>query len=197
MKKLFDYMIESEKQFVYRIKVAGEFPKEQYNKYKRALEMFDVDKCTAPKKTPVQEDPFGFPGLHNEEVHIFEVTLNYPANEEQLRELADRCGIEQNTIVITSAAFADSMNDEMEGVEDGTRLETPEYPEPSTAQQQASDDYADSYQKAAETFAGEASTDFEVAGGTTDPAKYNTDNENGKDSPMSKVKRLSIKDILK
>ena len=175
-------MIESEKQFVYRIKVAGEFPKEQYNKYKRALEMFDVDKCTAPKKTPVQEDPFGFPGLHNEEVHIFEVTLNYPANEEQLRELA---------------AFADSMNDEMEGVEDGTRLETPEYPEPSTAQQQASDDYADSYQKAAETFAGEASTDFEVAGGTTDPAKYNTDNDQGKDSPMSKVKRLSIKDILK
>ena len=35
MKKLFDYMIESEKQFVYRIKVAGEFPKEQYNKYTR------------------------------------------------------------------------------------------------------------------------------------------------------------------
>ena len=197
MKKLTEYLTASEKQYEYRIKVAGEFPKEQYNKYKAALGMFDLDKCTAPKKTPIQADPVGFNGLKNVEVSIFDITLNYPANEEQLRVLADRCGIEGNKIKIMLKDWAESMAKEAEGVEDGTRLETPEYPAQTKEQKEASEDYADSYETAAREFAGEANTEFEVAGEKAPPAKYTTDEDEGKDSPLSKVKRLSIKDIMK
>ena len=197
MKNLTEYMTASEKQYVYRVKVAGDFPKEKYNKFKAALEMFDVDTCTAPKKTPIQSDPHGFPGLKNEEVSIFDITVNYPANEEQLRVLADRCGIEGNKIVIMSKDWNDSMNKELEGVEDGTRLDTPDYPEQTAEQKKASDDYADSYKTAAKEFAGEANTDFEIAGDATPAAKYTTDDDQGKDSPLSKVERKSIKDIMK
>jgi len=165
--------------------------------FKAALGMFDVDNFTAPKKTPIQSSPHGFPDLANEEINIFDVTLNYPANSDQIVQLAKRAGISPANIVVICKDFDDSMNKELEGVEDTTRLETPEYPAQTKEQKDASDAYADSYESAAREFAGEATTEFDVAGETTPPAKYNTDNDEGKDSPLSKVKRLKIKDIIK
>jgi len=197
MKKLNEYLTASAKQYVYRVKVAGELPKENYEKLKAALDMFDVDTCTKPKKTPIQSDPLGFPGLTNEEINIFDVTLNYPGSTQQIIELARVAGINPAKIVVVCKDFNDSMNKEVEGVEDGTRLETPDYPEQTKEQKEASDAYADSFDSAAREFAGEVNTDFDIAGETTPPAKYSTDTDAGKDSPMTKVKRLKIKDILK
>ena len=197
MKNLNEYLTASTKQYKYRVKVAGELPKEVYEKFKASLDMFDVESCTPPKTTPIQSDPLGFPGLQNEEVNIFDVTVNYPANSEQLIQLARTAGIEPAKIIVIGADFDDSMNAEVEGMEDGTRLETPDYPAQTKEQTAASDAYADSYETAAREFAGEINTDFEVAGGKTPPAKYTTDDKQGKDSPMSKVKRPKIKDIMK
>jgi len=196
MKTLNEYFTSSAKQYVYRIKVAGELPKENYDKLAAALDMFDVDNCTKPKKTPIQADPHGFPGLKNEEINIFDVTLNYPGSAEQITELAKQCGIDPAKIVVLCKDFNDSMTKELEGVEDGTRLETPEYPDQTSEQKDASDAYADSYETAAREFAGEADTDFEIAGETTPAAQYSTDTDEDKDSPLSKVKRLKIKDII-
>jgi len=197
MKNLNEYLTASTKQYEYRIKIAGDFPKECYEKLKAALDMFDVASCTKPKKTPIQSEPLHFPGLQNEEVSIFDVTLNYPANPDQISELARKCGVDLANLVVLNKDFDDSMNKEAEGVEDTTRLETPDYPAQTTEQKEASDSYADSYETAAREFAGEVKTDFEVAGEKTEPAKYSTDKDDGKDSPLSKVKRLTIKDILK
>jgi len=197
MKNLNEYLTSSAKQYDYRIKIAGDFPKECYEKLKASLDMFDVASCTKPKTTPIQSEPLHFPGLQNEEVSIFDVTLNYPANPDQISELARKCGVDLANLVVLNKDFDDSMNKEAEGVEDTTRLETPDYPAQTTEQKDASDAYADSYETAAREFAGEVSTDFEVAGEKTAPAKYSTDKDDGKDSPLSKVKRLTIKDILK
>ena len=195
MKKLNEYLTASAKTYSYRVKIAGDLPTEKYNALKAALDMFDVDTCTAPKKTPIQSDPLGFPGLKNEEINIFDIILNYPANPEQIVQLARVAGINPAKIIIIGKEFNDSMNKEVQGVEDGTRLETPNYPEPSKEQKEASADYADSYKTAAKEFAGDVNTKFEVAGGKTPAAKYNTDTDDGKDSPLSKVKREKLKDI--
>lgn len=197
MKKYEEYLAEAAKQYEYRVKIAGELPKENYEKFKASLGMFDVAECTPPKKTPIMSDPHGFPGIQNEEINVFDVKLNYPANSQQIIGLARQHGIEANKIVVIDKAFNDSMNAELTEVDDEVLLDTPEYPEPNKAQKEASDAYADSYKEAAASFANEADTDFEIAGKESTAVKYNTDNEAGKDSPMSKVKRLSIKDMLK
>jgi len=197
MKNLNEYLTASAKQYEYRVKIAGELPKENYEKFKSALDMFDVETCTAPKKTPIQENPVDFPNHKNEEVNIFDVTLNYPANGEQLTQLARLAGILPANIIVIGKEFDDSMQEEREGAEEGVRLETPDYPAQTKEQKEASDAYADSYETAAREFAGEVNTDFEIAGGKTPPAKYTTDEAEGKDSPMSKVKRQKLKDIMK
>ena len=197
-KTLNQYLTESTREYTYRIKVAGEMPTEVYDKLKAALDSFHVVSCTKPKSSPIQSSPAGFPGLSNLEVSVFEVTLEYPTSQDAIVQLARVAGIEQNNIIVIDADFDDSMEKEREGTEAGeTRLEKEEYPTNTEEQNNAKDEYADSYQEAAATFASEAETDFEVAGGKTAPAKYTTDAKEGTDSPMTKVKRLSIKDILK
>ena len=197
MKSLNEYLIDAKREFNYRIKVAGELPKENFEKLKKALEMFDVIDITQPKKTPIQSSPIGFPHLRNEEINIIDVILNYPANSDQIIDLARRSGIEPSRVIVIDKDFDDSMSQEIEGVEDGTRLENPNYPEQTKSQKKASDDYANSYQEAAATFANGDKTEFEIAGKGSEKAKFNTDNDEGKDSPFSKVKRKKVKDLMK
>jgi hypothetical protein len=197
MKKLEEYLMESAKQYEYRIKIAGDLPKENYEALKRSLDMFDVDECTSPKKTPIMSDPLGFPGLKNEEINVFDVKLNYPASTQQIVELARQHGIDPAKIVVVDKAFNDSMNADLEVVDNDTVLLDSDYPENSKEQKEASDAYADSYKKAAAEFANDGSAKFEIAGKESASVKYNTDNEAGKDSPMSKIKRRPKKDIYK
>jgi hypothetical protein len=197
MRSLNEFLIESARTYDYRIKIAGELPKENYEAFKAALNKFSVESCSKPKKTPIQSDPHGFPGLKNQEINIFDVSLNYPANQEQLQELAKQCGIALPNLVVTNKEYNDSMNKEYEGLETGSRLETANYPDQTKEQKAASDAYADSYKKAAAQFAGEANTKFEIAGDAEKPAEFNTDSGEGTKSPMSNIKRKSIGDILK
>ena len=197
MKNLNEYLTASAKTYDYRIKVVGELPKEIYEKLKAALDMFALENCTAPKSTPIQSHPVDFPNHENEEVNIFDVTLNYPANSDQIVQLARVAGIEPNNIVVIGKDFDDSIQKERDDAEEGTRLETAEYPAQTKEQKAASEAYADSYETAAREFAGEINTNFEVAGGKTPGAKFNTDNDQDNDSPLSKVKREKMKDITK
>jgi hypothetical protein len=200
MKNLNEYLIESAKQYEYRVKIAGEMPEGFYDKFKNGLDKFSLTTASKPKTTPIQSDPVGFPGLENQEINIFDITLDYPASTEQVRELARQLGLNLDSIVVVDKSFNDSMNKEAEeqAVEDDkVRLETPDYPANTKEQNEAKDEYADSYETAARAFAGEAETDFEIAGEKTKPATYSTDAKEGKDSPMTKTKRLSIKDIMK
>jgi hypothetical protein len=197
MKTLNEYLTESVRQYVYRVKIAGELDTSVYDKIKAALDKFDVADCSKPTKTPIQSDPYGFPGLHNAEINIFDVTLNYPANSQQIVELAKQSGVDPSKIVVVSKEFNDGMNQEAEGLEDGTRLDTPLYPEPTKEQKAASDAYADSYKKAASEFASAGNTEFEIAGGKPKPVNYNTDTADGSKSPLTTVKRKSIGDLYK
>ncbi len=198
MKSLNEYLLESGQTYTYRIKIAGELDTTVYDKFKVALDRFDVESCSKPKTTPIQKDPVGFPGLENQEINIFDIVLNYPASIDQVRELARLIGIDLSLLVVIEKGFNDSMNKEMENVEDGTRLENPDYPADTQDHKDANSAYADSYQEAAKEFANDGGADFDIAGKKTAPAKYNTDDKSGGEkSPMTKVKRLSIKDILK
>jgi len=200
MKSLTQFITEAHKTFNYRIKIAGELDSAVYDHFKAGLEKYDLESISKIKKTPIQSDPAGFPGLKNQEINIFDIELNYPASIDEIRNVARLSEIDLNHLVVIDKEFNDSMNADAEvrAKEDGkVRLETPEYPENTKEQNDAKDAYASSYQEAAKTFAGEMNTDYEIAGDKTAPAKFNTDEEAGKDSPMTKVKRQLFKDIIR
>lgn len=95
------FLSESKKQYEYRIKVAGDLDKDFGSKLESCLGKYEVAKMSAGKTTPIVELPLDFPHLKNEQVTIFDLTTNYPASQNEMRELvADRMRIAPNYVVV-------------------------------------------------------------------------------------------------
>ena len=95
------YLAESSKSYDYKIKVAGVLADDFASKLESALAKFEVAKMSAGKKTPIMTMPLDFPHLSNEEVTIFDVTTNYPASSNVMKEyLSDILGVTASKIVV-------------------------------------------------------------------------------------------------
>jgi hypothetical protein len=77
MKSFKEYLIESKKTYDFRIKIAGDLPEKFESRLKSALEKYSVSSMKT-SKTPIQKFPLDFPQLESQEVHIFEVSFDYP-----------------------------------------------------------------------------------------------------------------------
>lgn len=197
MKSLKEYLVESKQWFEYRVKFAGELDKEKLENFKRGLGQFDMESATNPKKTPITKDPFGFPGLENTEIHIMDVKLNYPASSDQIVELARVHGFDPNLVRVLDKNYDESMTEELERtttVDEKAKLEDTDYPATTPEQKEAKDKYSEGFKDIVKNA---ANTKFEIAGGKPEKAKFSTDKPQGKDSPMSKTKRPSPKELLK
>ena len=194
MKSLYEYVAETSKDYTYRIKVAGELTTEALTKFKEFLGKYELENCSTPKQTPISEQVIGFPGLKNEALNIFEVTINYPAGVDAIREEARLAGINPARIIVISEDWDDSMQAEAERVEDTTLLEKEEYPENTKDQVELSEKYSGSFKDIVKNA---ANTKFEIAGGKPAKAKFNTDKDGNEESPMSKETRPSTEEILK
>ena len=96
-----DYLTESTKSYDYKIKVAGELADDFSNKLESALAKFEVANMSAGKKTPIMTLPLDFPALSNEQVTIFDVTTNYPASSNVMKEyLSDILKVPATHIVV-------------------------------------------------------------------------------------------------
>ena len=96
-----DYLTESAKSYDYKIKVAGEIDKDFGSKLESALAKFEVANMSAGKKTPIMTLPLDFPALSNEQVTIFDVTTNYPASSNVMKEyLSDILRVPATHIVV-------------------------------------------------------------------------------------------------
>ena len=96
-----DYLTESAKSYDYKIKVAGAIADDFASKLESALAKFEVSKMSAGKKTPIMTVPLDFPALSNEEVTIFDVTTNYPASSNVMKEyLSDILRVPATNIVV-------------------------------------------------------------------------------------------------
>jgi hypothetical protein len=95
------YLTESTKSYDYKIKVAGEVAKDFASRMESALAKFEVAKMSAGKKTPIMTLPLDFPALSNEAVTIFDVTTNYPASSNVMKEyLSDILRVPATHIVV-------------------------------------------------------------------------------------------------
>jgi hypothetical protein len=86
MKSFKHYITESKRVYEFKIKVAGDCPKDAVAKIKEALTVYKVESCSNGKGVPITEKLVDFPQLENVGVTIFDVCLSYPANTVQVRE---------------------------------------------------------------------------------------------------------------
>ena len=188
MKTFKDYLMESAREYKYRVKIAGECTDEFFRKFEEALSKFSIMGFTEPKKSPIMPHLPGFPDtITNSEMYVVDVTLHYPANEEQIRQIAVKSGARADRVVVVTSMHDDSnikcAEEKAKDAVNGSLLNSP-YPETSKEQKQASDDYASGNQTAAQN---SVSIEHKFAAPTAPKAMTTNDIPMGTKSPMTKV----------
>lgn len=108
------YLAESVRTYKYKIKIAGETPKNFVDLFCHNLQKFDPTKIGEPKSTPIQKDPHGFPGLKDQSITIIDVEFRYPCTEPMIQQLARMLGYDENKVRMIQSTFNDSVNQETE-----------------------------------------------------------------------------------
>jgi len=183
MKTYYEYLIEAEQTYKYRVKVAGGCDAECLKELESQLGKFDLVNMSSPKTTPVMEQPTDFPGVKNMEVCSFDVEMAYPASADALYEMLEACTNKpKSQIKVVSEHFAKSW-EENEGSEpeEGPILEKdmPDCPEAK----KAGEDYADPSHALPEK-----TTRFKFAAPETPKAQTTNDLPMGDKSAMGSVK---------
>jgi hypothetical protein len=92
MKSFKEYLVENKQVYEFKIKFAGDCPKDCSMLIKRALSKFHVKNCSSGKSTPIQGTQTDFPGLANVGVTVFDVCTSYPATSLEIQNLvAEHC----------------------------------------------------------------------------------------------------------
>jgi hypothetical protein len=97
MKTFKEYLVESKKLYSFKIKVAGELPKNFQEDLKTRLDRCKVATFEKKSTTPIQALPLDFPDHPNTEVTVFEVICEYPitapeiANDVKATGLPESC----------------------------------------------------------------------------------------------------------
>jgi hypothetical protein len=101
MKSFKEYLTESKKTYEFKVKVAGECPKNCTEQIKKALSQFHVESCGAGRSTPIQEHLVEFPEHKNTSMTVFDVSTTYPANSVQIRSaVASQLGKSESMIKV-------------------------------------------------------------------------------------------------
>lgn len=96
------YLVESAKEYKYRIKLAvNDLSEEQKAALEDALAKFDVRSVSKFTNSPIQQSPLDFPNVRNSQVYTTEIVLGYPVTVDALRVfLADKIAINQQEIAV-------------------------------------------------------------------------------------------------
>jgi hypothetical protein len=191
MKKFIEYLVENEKTYAYRLKIAGEVSAEFLRGLKEKLAQFDPVSIGSPRVTPVQKQPEDFPGFENERVTIIDIELRYPAIHPQMTSMAQMLGVEPDRVYFKTLAFDEGMDQEFREIEKQNKdlLTDTDFPAPNAEQKALSKDYsADPYDHA--VLKNSYRSRFVVAGGKTAPAETTNDLPLGKDSPIMGKNKL-------
>lgn len=188
MKSLRTYLTESVRTYHYTIKIAGDIDKNFTDMFKYNLTKFDPVTISDPKSTPIQKDPYGFPDLENESVHIFKAEFKYPATEPMIQQIAQLLGKNINMVRVVTTDFNDSINSEKDGyanqAKDIPLLDKAEMEEAEGAKQ-ASKDYANQYLD--KVVPKKPSIDYHYSGQKTPDAPNKSKEGIQTKSPMTKV----------
>jgi len=187
MKNFKEYLTESQKRYVFKIKIAGEMTNEQEAALKSSLERFVTNTFKKAGKTPIQELPLDFPNIKNAEVNIYEVSLDYPTTQHELTEfVAQAVKKHANYVVVRRPGEPSEEYQTPATVRKGALLDDPDYKESPNAKFE--DYYGDKYNSG---FVKELNDILKLQRkerGEQRPsegdAKFNTDSPAGTQSPI-------------
>lgn len=146
MKTFRQYLTESVRTYSYRIKIAGQPDKNWCDLFCHNLQKFDPVKIGEPKSTPIQKDPYGFPGVENQAITTIEVDLKYPITEPMIKQLARLLNYDENLVRMIQRTYDDSINGEVEQYENQMKHSPVlDHQELEDNGKTASKDYADQY----------------------------------------------------
>ena len=131
-----NYFYNSHKLYEFRIRLANcDCGKDLIEAIKNALDAYEVETMTAPKRLPIQEHrDFGKLGAC--EVHHIDVAVNYPVIAEQVRQLViNRAGVPANQVCVytlNQAQQEDLVQETIDSqAEGGPIIENPELVAPA------------------------------------------------------------------
>jgi len=190
MKSLRSYLMESVRTYRYTIKIAGDVDKNFIEMFKYNLNKFDPVSVSDPKSTPITKDPFGFPDLHNEAVHIIKAEFKYPATEPMIQQIAQLLGKNINTVRVITTDFNDSINaenDKYANQMSDDKKALLDKPELEDNGKEASKEYANQYLD--KVLPKKPSVDIPYSGKKTATIKNTSKDGIQTKSPMSNMKR--------
>lgn len=190
------YLMESTRTYRYKLKIAGEPGKPWLDMFCYNLNKFDPVKISDPRRTPIQESPFGFPELKNESITIIDVEFKYPANEIMIRQLARLLNYDENRIRLIQSDSDDSWSNEAamykKQAEHSPLLGHTELEDGGDAAKEANKAYGDSYLQSIKK-QNEADRK-EATGGVDRKAAFDpyTKQERASSSPMTRITRPGL-----
>lgn len=195
MKTFRQYLAESVRTYNYKIKIAGPPDKKWLDMFILNLAKFDPVQISEPKITPVQKEPYGFPGLSNQSIAIINAQFKYPAIESMIKQLARLLNYDENLVRMIQADYDDSVNKEVETYAN-QMSHTPvlDHTELEDNGKEAAKEYGQQYLPRIKKDMEKDKLEFTVAGGKTkaafDPFEpYLDDKKAGDKSPLSTIKR--------
>ena len=99
------YLVESAKDYTYRIKFAiNDLTADQKGALEDALAKFDLRSISKFTDSPIQQSPLDFPNVRNSKVYVCEIVLGYPVTTDELRMyISDKVAINQQEIAVYNA----------------------------------------------------------------------------------------------
>jgi len=147
MRSFKEYLTESKKTYDFKIKIAGDVTTDQESTMKRLLGRFTNEnelRSFKKSKTPIQALPLDFPQVKNCEVHIYEVTLDFPTTQFELTEyLSTGLGVGKQHLVVRRPGEPSEEYQTEEPKREGALLNDPDYKEAPNAKFE--DFYGDKY----------------------------------------------------
>lgn len=192
MKSYREFLIESQKTYDFRIKVAGEVSNDQLESMENMLEKFGLESLSKPKRTPIQEHPQDFPDIVNSEVSIMELVVNYPATPRDVKEAICACTqLPESHVRVYNANDPLESDREIEVAQEEQEYEVQlTAPYPKSKSELFGDKYNKNFLKGLKSV-----FKTKAAGGNTPKAQTSNDLPQGKASPVgsNKVNMPTVK----
>ena len=133
MKTLNEYLTENKKVYSFKIKVAGDVPKDFEADVKQSLQRVNVLTFEKVKTTPVQKTPPDFPELSNAEVTIYNVILEYPITAPEIIKDIKDTGLDEEYFRVRGAGEPSEVDELMTQNHEGEAiLDDPDYKSDNT-----------------------------------------------------------------
>lgn len=101
MKSFKELLLESQKTYKFKIRVAGEMPEGFEDRLKTNMQKFEVINMGAAKRAPITERPLDFPQLQNIEVTTYEVEVKYPTTSHILEQyIVQNCMVPHSHVTV-------------------------------------------------------------------------------------------------